>query len=579
MSALLALLCLSLVPGEPARSLAKDAFYATGQSGSASCFIDPEGKPFWSFGVDCVEPGTPWESYKPENDAYRAYKLFPGAKAWTLDTISKLESWGFNSLGGWSDTTLFDRYAPKERLPYFVVLHLGAYDQAPWHDMFARQFEKAVDDAAKEQIPKLAKDPKLVGYFSDNELGWWGDTLFKSYFSMPGSSPGKQRLVKLFRDHYSDDFSRLREEWSTPAKTFDEFASTTRLYLRAGGSGMSVVNEWLSMLGTRYYSLMRDTIRRYDRSHLILGDRYCQYYNLEIAKSSAPYIDVASTNLGAEWNDGSISQFFLDTLHRATGKPVIITEFYLCAMENRSGNRNSSGGFPIVQTQAERATAFKKYVESVAALPFVIGAHWFQFTDEPAKGRGDGENYNMGLLDIHGKPYEELTEAAAGLDFGSLRVRSAANPPSMQAVPAAPSRVMEDLKFWPKSVGWAPSNSELPMANLYACRDQNYLYLGLFAMDFVDESLYEGERIPESERPLWKIEIGNHPIEIRYGGSKRPASCSDSSVKVAELAGLKHSVLAKVPLPKENAIDLASEWFSHSRGESTSWKVRLVLGR
>jgi hypothetical protein len=41
-----------------------------------------------------------------------------------------------------------------------------------------------------------------------------------------------------------------------------------------------------------------------------------------------------------------------------------------------------------------------------------VGAHWFQWTDEPVLGRFDGENYNIGLVDVTNRPYVELIEAA-----------------------------------------------------------------------------------------------------------------------------------------------------------------------
>ena len=41
-------------------------------------------------------------------------------------------------------------------------------------------------------------------------------------------------------------------------------------------------------------------------------------------------------------------------------------------------------------------------------MPAMVGAHWFQYMDEPATGRSDGENYNIGLVDVTDRPYEEL---------------------------------------------------------------------------------------------------------------------------------------------------------------------------
>ena len=46
-------------------------------------------------------------------------------------------------------------------------------------------------------------------------------------------------------------------------------------------------------------------------------------------------------------------------------------------------------------------------------LPFVVGAHWFLYMDEPLCGRNlpDGERGNFGLVDVVDRPYVELTAA------------------------------------------------------------------------------------------------------------------------------------------------------------------------
>jgi hypothetical protein len=68
----------------------------------------------------------------------------------------------------------------------------------------------------------------------------------------------------------------------------------------------------------------------------------------------------------------------------------------------------------LVQTanQAERAKGYRYYLEQAAALPCFVGAHWFQWADEPVLGRMDGENYDIGFVDVTNRPYLELVEAA-----------------------------------------------------------------------------------------------------------------------------------------------------------------------
>jgi hypothetical protein len=36
--------------------------------------------------------------------------------------------------------------------------------------------------------------------------------------------------------------------------------------------------------------------------------------------------------------------------------------------------------------------------------------HYFQWVDQPYYGRGDGENYNIGIVTTGNIPYKELTE-------------------------------------------------------------------------------------------------------------------------------------------------------------------------
>ena len=545
-------------------------------------FEQPNGKPFWSFGVCCTDLGQGPKEYKESNPGFAAHRLYRDDKAFVQDTQSRLRRWQFNSLGGWSDYELFKKHGGEDPMPYFVVLHLGAYDHAPWHDMFAPQFEKAVDDAARKQIEPIAADPNLVGYFSDNELGWWIDTLFQSYFEYPATSPGKQRTVALIDRVYGHRFDRFKRDWKSSATSFDGLLTEKSIKLRPGGNGIRLVNEFASMVGERYYGLMRDTIRRYDKRHLILGDRYQQYYYPAIVESSAKYVDVVSTNYGAEWNSGSISHFFLDSLNSITRKPVIITEFYMCAMENRSGNKNSSGGFPIVQTQTQRATAFSRYINEVAAKPFVIGAHWFQYYDEPAKGRGDGENYNMGLVDTKGVPYEELTQAASHIDFGKLRhgpiVQSARK---LMQVPTVPAKPMSGLRDWDRDSSWIPAKSPNPIADLYASADRSNVYVGLLAMDYMDERLYVGDRVPEAERAEFVVTLPwrKKPLRVRFGGKGQKATCDDPTVELAENAGLKHTVIIRVKRPIAWSGKLTATLSTHSRAQTVMWRSDFQIVR
>ena len=129
-------------------------------------------------------------------------------------------------------------------------------------------------------------------------------------------------------------------------------------------------------------------------------------------------VDVISTNYNVDVPDGWVAPYFFDGLRKLSGKPVLVTEFFFAAAENRSGNLNETarnvhakpGHLMTVGTQTERTWGAGNALLSFARFPNVVGAHWFQYRDEPLGGREDGEDYNMGLIDTSNRPYEELTQ-------------------------------------------------------------------------------------------------------------------------------------------------------------------------
>lgn len=46
-----------------------------------------------------------------------------------------------------------------------------------------------------------------------------------------------------------------------------------------------------------------------------------------------------------------------------------------------------------------------------AATPLTDRKHWFQYEDQPLTGRGDGENYQIGFVDVCDRPYPQIVAA------------------------------------------------------------------------------------------------------------------------------------------------------------------------
>ena len=55
---------------------------------------------------------------------------------------------------------------------------------------------------------------------------------------------------------------------------------------------------------------------------------------------------------------------------------------------------------------------YQDYVRGVLRHPRFVGCHWFQYQDQPTTGRVlDGENYQIGFVDIADTPYKETVQA------------------------------------------------------------------------------------------------------------------------------------------------------------------------
>jgi len=554
--------CLPILTGTAAESRQPErgagAPFSVRKEETGWWLVSPEGRNFFSLGVCCIHQGTARETFDPENPGYTAWQHYDTPAAWADATLRRLRSWGFTTVGGWSD---FDtlRKSREQTLWLAPVLHIGSTAGAPWWDMWDAKNIGRMEEVARMKILPLRDDPRVLGYYSDNELGWWNATLWKMTLEQPASSGQRQRLIQLLREVYQNDWSKLLQDFDPEkANSWRQLQRGGMLYLKSGGNGIHVMRRFLGLLAERYYQLMRDIIRKYDTRALFLGDRYQSFYYPEVARASARYIDVSSSNLNASWNDGTFLRCYLDTLHALTGKTVLVSEFYLAATNNRSGNRNTQGIYPVVATQRERAEAARATLVALTRLPYVLGADWFQFFDEPRHGREDGENFNFGLVDIQDRPYEETTALFASLKPEQLKAQPAPNrQDASSGVPPAPSDPFAEfvptraLKHWNRERGFVKPASEFPLGDLYLCWNQDALYVGLYAIDIVEDAFYRDSSVPKIDRALWTVRIdGQEAVRARIGAG-REALVSDPRVRVENVSGVNVHVrnIAAMELP------------------------------
>jgi len=588
------LLALSLWRGAAVET---NAPFTIQQRDGISWLTKPDGERFFSLGVCCVDQGESLGKLNPTNPGYAAFQHYADSNRWAKATLGRLKLWKFTTAGGWSDYAALKNNHGAD-VAFIPMLAVGMSCGAPWLDMWDTNLIAQMNQMAQNKILPLGNDPRVLGYYSDNEMGWWNATLFEMTLKQPPASGQRQWLVQLLRETYLNDWSELLKDFEPEGVgSFNELDQYGMLYLRPGSEGIRVYRRFLGLIAARYYSLMREIIHTYDPRGLVLGDRYQSFYYPEVARAAAPSVDIISMNLNTAWNDGSFPRFYLDTLHALSGKPVYVSEFYMSAEQNSTGNKNKSSTFPVVATQKERAAGFRNTVEALARLPYVVGADWFQYYDEPAHGRKDGEDYNFGLVDIYDKPYEPLTTMARSLDLNAIKsMPLSARPDASLGVPPAPKdplghfTIRLALKDWDRERGFVKPVSEFPVADLYACWNSKAIYLGLYAQDITDAEYYRDKIVPEVDRSQWMISLGEtkDTIHIRIGPGG-PPTCDKAGVRVVNLSGeyMNTRNIAAVELPAKlfgktefnpgDTIEFNSTFLSQCRADTVKWNGRFTL--
>ena len=557
----------------------------------------PDGARFFSFGVCVVNQGASRENFNPTNPGYAAFQHYENSNRWSEATLKRLKSWNFTTVGGWSDYAAL-RQCRDADVAFIPVLAVGMTCGVPWLDMWDTNIIARMHQIARDQILPLRDDARVLGYYSDNEMGWWNATLFKMTLEQAPTSGQRQRLIQLLRETYHNDWPDLLKDFEPEGVgSFEELDQRGMLFLRPGSNGIRAYRHFLGLMAERYYSLVREIIRTYDSRGLILGDRYQSFYYPEVAQASAPLVGAVSMNLNAAWNDGTFPRFYLDTLHALTGRPIIVSEFYMTANQNRSGDKNDASTFPVVNTQKQRAAGFRNTMAALLRTPYVVGADWFQYYDEPTYGRDDGEDYNFGLVDIHDRPYELLTAAASGLDVAASKGGPhPVRPDASLGVPPAPRHPLGHftirlaLADWNRERGFVKPVTEFPVADLYVCWNSKAIYLGVYAQDFAEANYYRNGVVPEVDRAEWIVSIGetNQSIHARLGPSGPPI-CDEPAVRIVNLAGeyMNTRNIAALELPAKlfgrarfktgDTIEFDSTFFTQARADRVEWKGSFTL--
>jgi len=510
-------------------------------------FVAPDNRHFLSFGVCCVDMGTKPDEYDIINPTYCALRHYKDPLSWSKDTQKRLLTWRFNTVGAWSEHTLLK----SPSLYQTPVLHLSATG-IPWTDPWDQDTIAKVNSLASSLIDKWKSDPNTIGYFSDNELGWWIGAIFEWAFKYPPNSKGRLRFVSALKDYYRNWQNLLTDFIAEEAACFDDLTTKGRLYLRPSSRGVQFARKWLGIVSDQYYRISKEAIKAADPKALYLGDRYISNYYPEVAVSASKHVDVVSTNLNADWDSGYLTPFYLNSLHKLTQKPILVTEFYSAAMENRSGNMNDSSGFPTTKTQRDRARSFERQVVQMLEKPYVVGLHWFQYYDEGMHGRSDGENYNMGLVDIYNKPYQAVTSAARRL-FNTRISKFTEDLPKNNAIPYIDPYDARYLDKWNALKSFVPSEDPgETRGDMFLSWNRGGLYVAFhWYEDRFFEAFYKDPPSHGEDRAEVSLSVNGQEVHIQMDGISQATLSKGVLIRYSPGNGMngntRNTVIVRLP--------------------------------
>jgi len=403
-------------------------------------FVDPEGYLFLSLGANGTSPNTGGNMNPPKG----AYTMTPpeGFKSlsrgrrggeqvvettpaltgqWNLfrryggdSTVAKAEQkvvermdyWGMNTMGSWSGL----RANPR---PYMTYTRAGGTTNIfGLVDIYVPGFKERVEESIQANLERSKGDKMLIGYFIGNE---------------PSFCNQENRLAELIME--ANDTIPLKQAYLA--------------YIGKHGGASSENNKAFAYVTFReYVGIICSATRKYDSNHLILGIRFGRGVPAkEVLSISKEYFDVYSFNdygmNPMEENNvnygtmtveapiaSSATRNIFDEIYKATGLPMIIGEYHFGTTDRGLGE-----SLVRVNSQEERGIAFRNYSDKAFSHPALIGLSWFQWNDQELFGRGDGENYNIGLVDITDRPYPHMVEAIRSVARDCYEIHRGTRPP------------------------------------------------------------------------------------------------------------------------------------------------------
>lgn len=315
-----------------------------------------------------------------------------------------LMSSGINSQGNFPGLCVNDG---RSRIPYvrelrgFPTTETRIFRDFP--DVLSEEYAKNSETYARG-LEEWKKDPWLIGYFLRNEPEFnfvehlkIADEVLRN----PADTCCRRGLIRFLQDKYRT-VEALNQAWGSSFDRLEALLAPIESCSETYPDSFDDIREYSRFLVREYIRIPAEACRRVDPDHLNLGLRWSKADNPDMMVGWK-YFDVFSINC-YDFDPSTDMDFVKNS---GVDLPILLGEFHCGALDRGL----PATGLKGVRNQTERAKMWRYYVEHAAAHPCGVGAHWFQYNDQFCLGRFDGENYQIGMVDVCMQPYAELMEA------------------------------------------------------------------------------------------------------------------------------------------------------------------------
>lgn len=325
-------------------------------------------------------------------------------EAWHTINVARIKKWGFNTIGigvnQYADEKVL-KYLDRARIPFvwtlknFPLTKERVFRDFP--DVYAPEYRENARIFAEEQLKPFVGNPYLIGYFITNEPEWrfQNVNLAERTFAHPKLLESKKHLIQTLKEKYGC-IKALNRAWKSSFREFADLQKPTDNLDGLSEGSMKDMGELHDILLHQYERVVHEELRKVDQDHLDLGMRYA-YGGVSVMGGCKEH-DVFS------FNCYSISpEKQLETCRNVADVPMMIGEWHI----GGANQGKLSGGLLFSPDQEERGKALEYFLQRALAHPNCVGAHYFEWNDQPLLGRFDGECMGHGLIDVCNRPYEK----------------------------------------------------------------------------------------------------------------------------------------------------------------------------